>query len=120
LRVLLVEDEALIACMTEDMLLAMGHAVDVATSVSKAREALIRQRYDLVITDLGLPDGSGSEIVTFLLAEHPDVFVIVASGGGFEFDAADGGGNVIKLAKPYGEKELKTAVASLSGLRKAR
>lgn len=119
LGILLVEDEGLIACMAEDMLLGMGHAVDVVASVSKARSALNSRRYDLVITDLGLPDGSGSEIVSLLLAEHPDVAVIVASGGGTEFEHPEAGDRITLLLKPYGEVQLKAAISLLPNLRKA-
>jgi len=113
LRILLIEDEALIACMTEDMLISMGHQVDVVGSVSKAQDALHSAEYDLVITDLGLPDGSGSEIVSLVLAEHPDTRLIVASGGSSDFEPSDSAGRAAMLLKPYGEVELRNAILSL-------
>ena len=43
-----------------------GHAVTTASTVSQARQAIIEETFDLLLSDLGLPDGSGWEVVEAL------------------------------------------------------
>ena len=62
-RILVIDDEADLRELFEITLIRMGLDVDSAGSVSKAREHLENNRYDLVITDMRLPDGNGLELV---------------------------------------------------------
>lgn len=65
-RVLLVEDESLVALGLESILCQAGHQVRVAGSLADALEALEEFDPSLVICDLGLPDGSGWEVMARL------------------------------------------------------
>ncbi len=66
LSVLLVEDEALVAMGLAAVLAGAGCDVRNAASVAEARRALARARPDLVLCDLGLPDGSGWQVARML------------------------------------------------------
>jgi signal transduction histidine kinase/CheY-like chemotaxis protein len=63
LRVLLVEDHEASREALRRLLEARGHAVTTAASVAEAREGSRQGPFDLVLTDIGLPDGSGYEIL---------------------------------------------------------
>ena len=60
MRVLVVEDEDGLAAALRVGLARAGYAVDVARTVTEARDKLALSQYDLVVLDLNLPDGSAS------------------------------------------------------------
>ena len=64
--ILLVEDEVLVAMGLSRLLENAGHRVTHAPGVVQALDSLRRQRPDLVLCDLGLPDGSGWEVARWL------------------------------------------------------
>jgi PAS domain S-box-containing protein len=70
LKVLLVEDEALVAMGTRAVLESAGLVVQVASQVSEAATALDTFAADVVLCDLGLPDGTGWDVAR-LLASSP-------------------------------------------------
>src|SRR4051794_26233744 len=61
-RILLLEDDADVRVLMEHVLIADRYDVDPAGRVAAARTLLMRQRYDLVLADGLLPDGTGMEI----------------------------------------------------------
>ncbi|MEY4982323.1 MAG: hypothetical protein RIR62_589, partial [Pseudomonadota bacterium] len=63
MRLLLVEDTPDLARALLAHLVAEGHAVDHAPDAATARAALAVQGYACVILDLGLPDGSGLDVL---------------------------------------------------------
>ncbi len=63
LRVLVVEDEPSIRTMLQSALAVEGFTVITATSVGEAKAVLQHGRPDVVLLDLGLPDGDGIEVV---------------------------------------------------------
>ncbi|WP_124948973.1 response regulator [Sulfuriferula thiophila] len=78
-RVLHVEDDADLRLIVA----AIGSDVadfDIARSLSEARAKLAQEHYSLVILDIGLPDGSGWELLPQLKAMNPSPPVIVLSG----------------------------------------
>src|SRR6056297_95530 len=81
-RILLVEDDAALLRLIRDELDAEGYLVEQATSVDIAQQRLSQNDFDLVITDLRLPDGTGHEVLkTARQSEpHPACLVITAFG----------------------------------------
>ena len=61
-RILLVDDEAELVDLVQRALLADGHRVDVARTAAQGDHALEENVYDVVVLDLGLPDGSGLDV----------------------------------------------------------
>jgi len=87
LKILLVEDH-------EDSLRAMSRSlrkleyqVTIANSVSTALRAAAIHDFDLLISDVGLPDGTGLQLIRELLARHP-IKGIAITGYGMESDIA--------------------------------
>ncbi|HEY7575237.1 MAG TPA: PAS domain S-box protein [Thermoanaerobaculia bacterium] len=87
LAVLLVEDHADTASALAHLLSEEGHSVTVADSIEAAMEVFTGSAFDVLITDLGLPDGSGHDLLSRLRSIRP-VAGIVLSGYGMDADIA--------------------------------
>jgi PAS domain S-box-containing protein len=110
LSILLVEDHADTADAVADLLRDLGHRVEVAGSVAAALAAA-GPRIDLVISDLGLPDGSGLDLMRALKASH-GLRGIALSGYGTEEDRrqSEAAGFTAHLTKPV---SLDTLLAEI-------
>lgn len=114
-RILVIDDEAPVRVLIEQILRPAGHEV---ISVANAEEALKQYRAapaDLVITDLILPSEAGVEIIIQLRRESPKLPIIAMSGkpaGGTLLDIARRLGTAV-LAKPFSAAALTAAVAKL-------
>src|SRR4051812_25450830 len=80
LRCLIVEDVVILAQMERRVLTALGARVLIAGSLREARELLATEPFDVVIADIGLPDGDGSELVALASSLEPPVAALVVSG----------------------------------------
>ena len=81
-RILVVDDEPSVTDALELILTELGHHVDVAKTGREATELLKKARYDLVFTDLRLPDDSGMDILTRIKSDTPETEVIVMTAHG--------------------------------------
>ena len=86
-RILLVEDHADTAAMMQRLLARRGYAVTLATTLAEARSAAASYPFDLLISDLGLPDGSGLDLVRELKSRPSKLPAIALSGYGMPDDA---------------------------------
>jgi len=66
MRLLIVEDDPDISGGLLLALKAAGHAADVCATVAQAHAALAVERFDAILLDLGLPDGDGVRLLTFV------------------------------------------------------
>lgn len=82
MRILLVEDEDKIASFVVKGLTAEGHGVERAKSVAEAVGMAIAREYDVVVLDLILPDGHGSQVLERVRPERPALPFIVVSALG--------------------------------------
>ena len=69
---LIVDDEQDIRELLVLTLGRMGLRTDTAATLAAARAQLARHHYDLCLTDMRLPDGSGIDLVAEITASHPD------------------------------------------------
>jgi CheY-like chemotaxis protein len=113
LHILLVEDHIDTAEAMAELLREMGHQVTVAGSVAGGRAAAECQagRLDLVVSDLGLPDGSGLDLMTELHGRY-GVRGIALSGYGMEEDVLKSlaAGFERHLTKPIDLQALQAAI----------
>lgn len=84
MRLLLVEDDAMLGAALRQGLQQDGHAVDWAHTRAEADSAWlasaeIAQAYDAVVLDLGLPDGSGVDLLRKARARHVNTPVLIAT-----------------------------------------
>jgi DNA-binding NtrC family response regulator len=81
-RILIVDDESSITGALEIILGEQGYNISTAESVANALEAIKRQQFDLVFTDLKLPDGSGIDLLDIVKAESPETEVVLMTAHG--------------------------------------
>lgn len=115
LTILVVEDHADTATALAQLLDSEGHAVTTAGTLADA-VAIYRQRpFDLFITDLGLPDGSGHDLLRQLRQIRP-ARGIVLSGYGMDADIARSGveGFEEHLIKPVNIRRLVAAISRIA------
>ncbi len=117
--VLIVEDDELMRVSLEDRLRLEGFAVSTAATVDGARHELARgPRPSLVLTDVRLPDGSGSEIFELCRSNFPGVPVIIMTAFGLVADAVRlvKAGALDYLEKPFNLDDLvETVRMTVSG-----
>lgn len=114
LRILLVEDHPATREVMARILERSGHRVAEAGSVREAATAGASQQFDLVISDVGLPDGSGHEVMRNIrsVIQNHQVVGIAVSGYGMESDVlkSRGAGFVEHLVKPIDFNRLTAAI----------
>jgi CheY-like chemotaxis protein len=112
LRVLLVEDDALIRFSTADMLTELGHSVTEAENGTQALALLDKGVFDVIVTDLVLPGMSGEEIAAHAIKQQPGLRVIFATGYGRLSSSARQNGlqGAVVLQKPYDQQNMETAL----------
>jgi len=113
-RVLVVDDEPDLRTLYELTLLREGLEVVSAQDVQSALDSLVAQSFDVLITDMRLPDGTGLDLLAYLAehnrAEHS--IVITAYGSPENAVQALKAGAFDYLTKPVDLKHLRQAVAS--------
>ncbi|WP_307420721.1 response regulator [Azospirillum rugosum] len=123
LRILLVEDDALVRMVAAATLADLGHAVTEAGDGTEALHCLEGgESFDVLVTDLGLPGMDGLVLAKLVRERIPGIAVILATGYA---DRADDGlrGNgmeCVSLAKPYGRAELERALAAALSCKRVR
>ena len=115
MRLLLVEDDAMIGEAVLDALRAEHYAVDWVRDGAMADTALRTESYDLVLLDLGLPRRDGLEVLRALRARHSTVPVLVATARDAVGDRVAGldAGADDYVVKPYDTDELLARVRAL-------
>ena len=111
IQVLLVDDEVSIQRAMAPLLRSRGFAVIVAGSGGEALDLFERERPDLVILDLGLPDMDGSQVCR-KVRDRADTPILILSARGEEKDkvaALDQGADDY-VTKPFGPEELMARV----------
>ncbi|HEY9593871.1 MAG TPA: sigma-54 dependent transcriptional regulator, partial [Spirochaetia bacterium] len=111
-KILVVDDEEMIRGLLRDLLTAAGHDVELAADVRGAVQMLKTVEYELVITDLMLPDGDGLEVLRVARARpyEPEVLVVTAYGSIDSAVEAVRGGAFDYLTKPIATQKLLLTV----------
>ena len=116
MRILIAEDDTVLADGLSRSLRAGGYAVDVVTCGDAADTALSAQAFDLLILDIGLPRLSGLDVLKRLRARHSTVPVLILTAAdsveqrvkGLDLGADD------YMAKPFALSELEARVRALT------
>jgi CheY-like chemotaxis protein len=81
-KILVLDDEPSILLMIKKMLEKEGHEVEVALNGSEGMALFEKEKPDLLITDIIMPEKEGLETIFELRRLHPDLKIIAISGGG--------------------------------------
>lgn len=112
IRILLMEDENVVAEGLKMILTEDGYRVEIADTGNGALAQLHSQPYDLLVADLRLPDIDGMEVIKQVKAEKPETFVIVITG----YSTVDTAVEAMRygasdyLAKPFTDEQIRSAV----------
>jgi DNA-binding response OmpR family regulator len=110
-RVLVIDDEAVLRGVLQEMLAACGYDADVAENGAAGVSRFQERNYGTVITDLLMPGMNGLEVVTALRTIDPLISIILLTGSAPSLTAARAREmGVILLHKPIGLGDLKAAV----------
>lgn len=115
-RILLVEDHAPTRLTLQHLLKSRNFDVATAASAADARRAAATNQFDLLISDMGLPDGNGCELIADLRAASPRLVGIALSGYGMDDDLvrSQTAGFSVHLVKPVTINMLEDAINSLA------
>ena len=116
-RILLIEDHAPTRLTLQQLLLRRNYEVVAAGSVAEARDLMKREHVDLVISDIGLPDGNAYDLMSDL-RNRLGLNGIALTGYGMDSDIArsHAAGFLIHLTKPLRVQSLDEALAKLHAL----
>ncbi len=111
MHILVVEDHADTAAALVNLLTEMGHEVTLAGTVAEALAAAAREPVELVLSDIGLPDGNGNQLMRELVARY-GLHGIAVSGYGMDEDRQRSlaAGFSRHLTKPVSVQALREAL----------
>jgi len=116
LRVLVVDPEISLQDLLVDLLTGKGHLVDTASDTPEALRKISESSYDLIVTEVKMPRGTGKEIYEAVVGKSPALagrIVYTSSegtrGSSLEF-FRDIGGEILR--KPFRIEEVEKAIAS--------
>ena len=116
MRILIIEDDAVLGAAVRDQIAADGHSVDWVTRLDMATEAMAVAVHDLVLLDLMLPDGRGIPFLRGLRARGVTTPVIILTALDQVSDRIEGlnAGADDYLVKPFDLAELTARIGSVA------
>lgn len=114
-RILAVDDERMLLDMVSDALTFVGYEVSVAADGLAALSAVRRDRPDLVILDVNMPEPDGFQVARSLRGTHPDlpILFLTARSGIEDLQTGFESGGDDYLTKPFRLEELRLRVDAL-------
>ena len=119
-RVLVVEDTRLVRYALTSLLLDRGHLVTEASDGKRAIDLIDEDTFDVVVTDVFMPERDGIEVIRYVRETHPEMGIIAISGGGSRQDPETALsltqhiGADVSLQKPVDNSALIDAVDRLA------
>lgn len=115
MKILIVENEIELLNDLEEFLKGEGYLIEKASSLAEAREKVFVYDYDLLVLDLGLPDGNGLDVLKLLKKDKPDTGVLILTArdalddklAGLDMGADD------YMTKPFHLSELNARIKSI-------
>ena len=119
-RILIVDDDLAFLQVARSILQAKGYEVDTASSGSEAISRTEEHFCNVAILDISLPDVDGTELLSTLISQHPDILAIMLTGYSSVQNAAQSlnRGAFAYLEKPLDPDHLLSVIAR--GLEKQR
>ncbi|HLT77627.1 MAG TPA: response regulator [Ferrovibrio sp.] len=116
-RILVAEDEVPMRAFIRRVLAMRGHEVVAVADGAEAVQKLSRESFDLLITDIGMPNMDGVELALKAARDWPDLRLLLMSGLPLERQQAHGIGELAQavLQKPFTMVALNDAVEAALG-----
>ena len=116
MRILLIEDDAVLGAAVRDQISGDSHSVDWVTRLDGARDAMASAGYDLILLDLMLPDGRGIVFLKALRNSGDVTPVIILTALDQVSDRIEGlkAGADDYLVKPFDLDELSARIGSVA------
>lgn len=113
-QILVVDDEPDLRTLYELTLLREGYRVESAQCLKEARQLLIQHQFNVVITDMRLPDGLGMELVQQIKTQQCGARCVVITAYGSAENAVESlkAGAFDYLTKPVDLKQFRSVIAS--------
>jgi PAS domain S-box-containing protein len=114
-RILVVDDEERLVQLLRAFLELQGHEVLTATGGREALALLGSQRFDCILTDLGMPELSGWDVAREAARHCPETPVMLISGWGAQIDPAEvrAAGIARVIQKPYTFEAIRRALSEV-------
>lgn len=116
-KILVVDDDEAILILLSEILTQVGYEVSTAQDGGKALRMAQMQSFDLLLTDLVMPDRDGIEVIQSIRKQQPKLRIIAISGafGGSMLRAAELLGAQATLPKPCTSTHLLTTIREVLG-----
>lgn len=118
-KILIIDDEEYILDMLEELLEDQGHNITTSSSTKNGLELFKNSNFDIVITDLGMPDMSGWEVAERVKKMNRNVSVILLTGWALNLEAEKIRDNGVDftLQKPFSEDDLYSLILDAKRLK---
>ena len=117
-NILIIDDDPHILALLSELLEAKGFSVFSATGVKQAFKQIHAHRFDLIISDMNMPDGSGLDIIKHTKQHHPQTPILVITAFGTIENAVEAMrfGAFNYLTKPFSPEALFTLISKAEEL----
>ena len=114
-NILVVDDEVALTELTAEILTEEGHQVETSFKASEALDAMKKQTFDIMISDVVMPGMNGFELADKVKAEYPDIKIIMVSGYNDQFSSKEKINHSCdaQLEKPVSAKQLLDTIDSV-------
>jgi CheY-like chemotaxis protein len=113
LRILYVEDNSIVREVTAELLWQEQRDIVAVATAEEALREFREQPFDVVITDVSLPQMSGLDLARTILGIEPKTLIIVASGYYLDLSLQKWGPNVRAIVKPFESTDIDALIAEL-------
>jgi two-component system OmpR family response regulator len=116
MRILLIEDDPGLGGAVRDQIAAEGHVPDLAPTLAYARDLVATMSYDLILLDLGLPDGRGLDFLRGLRSKGSVTPVIILTAHDRITERIEGlnAGADDYMVKPFDLAELSARISAVA------
>jgi len=113
--ILVIDDDDRVRTLLRDILLSGGHRVIEASNGASGIKSLEEGRFDMVLTDLGMPIMNGWEVAKWVKSKKPHIPVALITGWGTDLDEEkiEESGVDLIIGKPFQVREVLEAINRL-------
>ncbi len=115
LRILVIEDHSDTLQALSKLLTHFGHEISVADDAESARKIIRSKEFDVVLADIGLPDGSGYELIAEAKRKRPvKAVALTGFGAPDDIERSKEAGFDFHLTKPVDFHELRAVLGQIA------